>query len=69
MGPQQWLNEQRLLMAMQMLRTATSVKEVGHELGYRRMSQFSRDFRNHFGYLPSELLTSKGTHSPKPVVI
>jgi AraC-like DNA-binding protein len=54
-SPQAWLNERRLLLAWQMLQTANSVKEVAYSLGFRRASQFSRDFRRMFGQTPSEV--------------
>jgi transcriptional regulator GlxA family with amidase domain len=55
-GPQEWLNERRLLAAGEMLRSAKAVKEVAYRLGFPSASQLSRDFRNHFGIRPSELL-------------
>jgi AraC-like DNA-binding protein len=55
-GPQQWLNEQRLLAARAMLAKARAVKEVAYHLGFPSASQLSRDFRNHFGVRPSALL-------------
>jgi AraC-like DNA-binding protein len=54
--PQAWLNEQRLLAARQMLHGARSVKEVAYKLGFGNATQFTRDFRRSFGYLPSTLL-------------
>jgi transcriptional regulator GlxA family with amidase domain len=54
--PRTWLNEQRLLAARQMLCTARAVKEVAHSLGFPTVSQFSRDFRSHFGVRPSSLI-------------
>ena len=55
-APQDWLNRQRLLKARAMLLEARSVKEVAYTLGFRRTSQFSRDFRMEFGLVPSKLL-------------
>ena len=55
-SPQSWLNEQRLLSAKNMLPTAESVKEVAYALGFRKTSQFSRDFRRQFGRAPSSFL-------------
>jgi transcriptional regulator GlxA family with amidase domain len=54
--PRDWLNEHRLLRARQLLGTAGSVKEVAYALGFRGVSQFSRDFRVQFGIVPSALL-------------
>lgn len=58
-GPQEWLNEQRLEAAGQMLRRAHAVKEVAYRLGFPSASQLSRDFRNYFGVKPSTLLTQR----------
>lgn len=51
--PQQLLKEERLRSAQQLLLTASSVKEVAYGLGFRQASQFSRDYRHHFGVRPS----------------
>jgi AraC-like DNA-binding protein len=58
-SPRAWLNEQRLLAARQMLSTARTVKEVAYTLGFPTVSQFSRDFRHHFGVRPSSLLAQR----------
>jgi AraC family transcriptional regulator of adaptative response / DNA-3-methyladenine glycosylase II len=58
-GPQEWLNEQRLEAAGRMLRNAQAVKEVAYRLGFPSASQLSRDFRNHFGIRPSQLLLQR----------
>jgi AraC-like DNA-binding protein len=51
--PQRLLKEERLLSAQQLLQTAASVKEVAYGLGFRQASQFSRDYKHHFGVRPS----------------
>jgi AraC-like DNA-binding protein len=51
-SPQRWLREQRMRRAREMLRTADSVKEVAHELGFSSHSQFSRDYKSWFGQQP-----------------
>lgn len=48
-----WLRELRLQDAQRLLRSSLSVKQVAFALGFRQESQFSRDFRAHFGYSPS----------------
>jgi transcriptional regulator GlxA family with amidase domain len=55
-APQAWLNEQRLIAAKQMLRTAGTVKEVAYSLGFHSASQLSRDFKGYFGIAPSTLI-------------
>ena len=51
-----WLRELRLEKARQGLRQGKSVKEVAYEQGYKQVSHFSREFKNHFGLSPSFLL-------------
>ncbi len=51
--PQAWLQAERLETARQMLCGAASVKEVAYTLGFPQLSQFSRDFKRHFGVTPS----------------
>ena len=51
-----WLRELRLGKAYQGLLSGKSVKEVAYEQGYKQVSHFSREFKNHFGVSPSLLL-------------
>jgi len=55
--PQAWLRERRLHAARQLLLTACTVKEVAYALGFGSASQLSRDFKGHFGVVPSTLLS------------
>ena len=55
-SPQAWLDEQRLAMAAGMLRRHRSVKEVGFMLGFSQTSNFSREFKRHYGICPSAFL-------------
>jgi AraC-like DNA-binding protein len=52
----QWLRELRLTRAYQNLLLGKSVKEVAFDQGYKQVSHFSREFKNHFGISPSFLL-------------
>ena len=58
-SPQDWLKEQRLIRAHRLLQNARTVKEVAHGLGFRHVSQFSRDFKQRFGVAPSALLVRR----------
>jgi len=57
-----WLNELRLKQAYAALQTGKSVKEVAFDYGYKQVSHFSREFKNHFGISPSFL-----THASRPL--
>ena len=52
-----WLRELRLGRAYQSLLQGKAVKEVAYEQGYKQVSHFSREFKNHFGISPSYLLS------------
>jgi transcriptional regulator GlxA family with amidase domain len=57
-SPQDWLNEQRILRARELLLSGShSVKEVALDLGFKQVSHFCRQFklRNHL--TPSEFAT------------
>jgi AraC-like DNA-binding protein len=62
-SPQNWLREERLQVALQMLVGATpsslTVKEVAFVLSFKHPSQFSRDFKARFGCTPSRLLETR----------
>ena len=55
----QWLREFRLEQARLHLASAQSIKAVAYELGYKRPSHFTRDFKEHFGIPPSLWLGGK----------
>jgi AraC-like DNA-binding protein len=57
--PQAWLQAKRLEAARRMLCEAESVKAVAYTLGFPQLSQFSRDFKRHFGVTPSECAPRK----------
>ena len=58
-GPMQWLRQQRLDQARQLLSTpapSTTITSVAHRCGYLSLASFSRDFRDRFQLSPSEML-------------
>ena len=58
-GPSEWIREQRLTAARERLldpRPGDSVSTIAQALGYRHLSQFSRDCHRAFGVRPSDLL-------------
>jgi AraC-like DNA-binding protein len=54
-----WLQSIRLDEAYKRLKEGIRVKEVAYDLGYKQLSQFSRDFKNRYGIPPSSLNGSK----------
>ena len=52
----------RMQQAVKQLLEGFTVKETAFELGYKNPHHFSREFKNHFGHPPSQLLA----HAQKP---
>ena len=52
-----WMRDLRLGKAYESLKQGKSVKEASFDHGYKQVSHFSREFKNHFGISPSMLLT------------
>ena len=52
-SPQKWLNQQRMAIALEMLKKHRSVKVVAMELGFKQVSHFSRLFKHHHQQPPA----------------
>ena len=52
--PRDWLNDERMRRARELLCDHTSVKETSILLGYKSQHGFSLAFKKHHGYSPSE---------------
>jgi AraC family transcriptional regulator, exoenzyme S synthesis regulatory protein ExsA len=52
--PIRWLNELRLLRALELIGEGLSVKEAGAMLGYQDLSHFTKAFKSFHGKLPSD---------------
>ena len=50
--PKLWLAEQRQLMAIELLRNGSTVKEAAGHAGYGHASTFSREFKKNWGNCP-----------------
>ena len=53
-SPKKWLKEQRQREGLRLLREGSGVKQVAALLGYSHANQFSRDFKEHWGFTPSD---------------
>ncbi len=51
----EWLNSLRIKHGYQRLAAGCSVQETAFSLGYKQVSHFSRNFKNHFGFTPSSV--------------
>jgi AraC-like DNA-binding protein len=52
--PQEWLDEQRIEAAKQLLQSGESVKRIAYDLGFKQASHFCRQFKSRNGVTPSE---------------
>jgi AraC-like DNA-binding protein len=53
--PAKWIKEKRLRKAKELIfSTQLTIADVCHEVGYENVSHFSRLYKSHFGYNPSE---------------
>jgi AraC-like DNA-binding protein len=52
--PHDWLEQMRMQRAVDLLSADASVKEAAVKLGYKNQHHFSRNFRKHRGYPPSQ---------------
>jgi AraC-like DNA-binding protein len=66
--PQDWLNEQRIIAAGRLLLEIGEIKEVAHRLGFKQISHFSRQFKEHHGLTPTEYLSLQKHLTLKKVV-
>ena len=53
-SPQDWLNEQRIKAAQQLLLSGQPVKVVALELGFKQTSHFCRQFKSQVNLTPSQ---------------
>jgi AraC-like DNA-binding protein len=57
--PQEWLDEQRIKAAGQLLLLGEPLKKVAFDLGYKQTSHFCRKFKSKFKLTPSQFIASK----------
>ncbi len=62
-SPQNWLNEQRLVHAAEMLKRTRTAKAVAFQLGFKQPSHFSREFKRHYGVSPTRFLVWSDGHA------
>jgi AraC-like DNA-binding protein len=54
-SPINWLRRERISFAQtRLLESGSSIKQIADQVGYRDVFFFSRDFKRHTGYCPSE---------------
>ena len=52
-SPHEWLQEQRMVAARQLLMESNSVSSVARQLGFKQISHFSREFKRYYDLTPS----------------
>jgi len=58
-SPQDWLNEQRVKAARQLLLSGQPVKAVAFELGFKQPSHFCRQFKSFNNLTPSQFTSQE----------
>lgn len=53
-SPKEWLRQERMVAARQLLRHGSPIKEVSADLGFSTSKVFSRDFMSFHGVSPTE---------------
>jgi AraC-like DNA-binding protein len=67
-APRCWLGGLRMEKAVELLRDGSTVKETSACLGYEDPSHFSREFKNHYGFAPSNHPSSSAEQAATPQV-
>jgi AraC-like DNA-binding protein len=65
LSPQHWLNNQRMLIAADLLKKHRSVKVVTFSVGFKQVSHFSREFKLYHGMCPVAFLTKNDLQERK----
>jgi AraC-like DNA-binding protein len=55
-SPQEWMDDQRLNKAFELLKQDNSLKEVASKTGFKQFSHFSRKFRVYYGVSPKHFV-------------
>jgi AraC family transcriptional regulator len=61
--PQDWLNEQRIKGARQLLLSGVPVKWAAYEMGFKQPSHFCRQFKELHNMTPSEFMLAQAQTS------
>jgi AraC-like DNA-binding protein len=62
--PQDWLNEQRMIAARELLLERRQIKWIACELRFKQASHFCHQFKEHYGCTASQLIGKAGAATP-----
>jgi AraC-like DNA-binding protein len=54
-SPHQWMRALRLQQAITLIRRRLPLQDVSRKTGYKDAAHFTHDFKNYFGFCPSDL--------------
>lgn len=63
LSAQEWLNEERLKAAANLLITSPCIKTIALDLGFKQPSHFSRQFKLFYGVSPSQFIATSNIMS------
>jgi AraC family transcriptional regulator of adaptative response / DNA-3-methyladenine glycosylase II len=61
-SPKEWLRQERMVAARQLLRHGSPIKEVSIDLGFSTSKMFSRDFIEFYGVRPTDFQRKECEH-------
>ena len=53
MSPLQYAKSVKLFEAQKLIKAGKNASEAGYMVGYNSPAQFSREYKRHFGFVPS----------------
>jgi AraC-like DNA-binding protein len=53
-SPHQWMRDLRLQQASALIRRHIALQDVSRKTGYKDAAHFTHDFKNYFGFCPSD---------------
>ena len=68
MSPKEWLRQERMVAARNLLRLGSPIKEVAIDLGFSTPKMFSRDFLGFYGVRPTDFQRKESEHVIRAVM-
>lgn len=62
-APKDWLRQERMVAARNLLRQGSPIKEVSIDLGFTNSKMFSRDFQTFYGVKPTDFQRKEQAYS------
>jgi AraC family transcriptional regulator of adaptative response / DNA-3-methyladenine glycosylase II len=67
-SPKEWLRQERMVAARNLLRCGSPIKEVAIDLGFSTSKMFSRDFLSFYGVRPTDFQRKESAHALRAMI-